>query len=93
MDHIKLKRHLLIKSRSEKSVDGVILTNPDHIAQFFIFSERNLNYYSLIKYHNDYIYDLTEEQYKKLKRFKISQISKMTKKELFIFCGIEELLI
>jgi hypothetical protein len=93
MDHIKLKRHLLIKSKSEKSVNGVVLTNPDFIAQYFIFSERNLNYHSLIKHHRDYIYDLTEEQYKKLKVFKISQISKMTKKELFIFCDMEELLI
>lgn len=88
-----MKRHLLIKSRSEKSRDGVVLINPDFIAQFFIFSERNLNYHSLIKYHSDYIYDLTEEQYRKLKVFKISQISKMTKKELFIFCDMEELLI
>lgn len=86
-----MKRHLLIKSRREKS--RLVITNPDHISQFFIFSENNLNYHSLIKHHSDYIYDLTEEQYKKLKRFKISQINKMTKKELFVFCDIEELLI
>lgn len=88
-----MKRHLLIKSKKEKSESGIVIINPDNIAQFFIFSERNLNYHSLIKHHSDYIYNLTEEHYQKLKKFKMNQLNKMTKKELFIFCGMEELLI
>jgi hypothetical protein len=88
-----MKRHLLIKTRNEKRKGLVTLSNGDNIAQFFIFSTNNINYHSLNKQNKEYIYDLTEEQYEKLKKFKISQISKMTKQQFFIFCGMEEFLI
>ena len=91
MDH--MKRYLLIKSKSEKRKGMVTIINPNNIAQFFIFSENNINYHSLIKQNKEYVHDLTEEQYQKLKEFKISQISKMTKQQFFIFSGMEEFLI
>lgn len=88
-----MKKHLLIKTRNEKRKGLVTLVDGDKIAQFFIFSENNLNYHTLIKQNKDYVYELTSDQHKRLKVFKISQVSKMTKKEIFIFCGMEEHLI
>lgn len=88
-----MKRHLLIKTKNEKRKGMVTLVKGDNIAQFFIFSENNLNYHSLIKQNKDHVFELSEEQYQKLKGFKISQISQMTKQQFFIFCGMEEFLI
>jgi len=88
-----LKRHLLIKTRNEKRKGMMTLVRGDNIAQFFIFSENNLNYHFLIRENKEYIFDLTEEQYQKLKKFKISQVSNFTKQQFFIFCGMEEFLI
>jgi hypothetical protein len=88
-----MKRFLLIKTNREKNKFFKKKEVLDNIAQFFIFTEASINFHTILRCHKDYIIFINEDHYKSLKRYKLNQINKMSKKQLFILCGMEEFLI
>jgi hypothetical protein len=88
-----MKRFLLIKTNREKNKFFKKKETLDNIGQFFIFTEFSINFHTIIRYHEDYIISINEDHYNNLKKYKLNQINKMTKQQLFILCGMEEFLI